>query len=62
MAIVEKKVILTLENGETPSVERVENAIKEAGLDPVRWAIVDVVKNDYIILANGVETKVQGKF
>lgn len=55
MAIVEKKVILNTKNAEIPSVERIENAIKEAGLDPVRWAIVDVVENDYIILANGVE-------
>ncbi len=58
MAIVEKKVILTLKDGEIPSVERVENAIIQAGLEPVRWAIVDVVENDYVILANGVKTKV----
>jgi len=55
MAIIEKKVILKTKKAEIPSVERIENAIKEAGLDPVRWAIVDVVENDYIILANGVE-------
>lgn len=55
MAIIEKRIVLNTQNNEIPSVLRIENAIKEAGLEPVRWAIVDVVKNDYIILANGVE-------
>ena len=58
MAIIEKKVIVSSENAEIPNVERIENAIKEAGLDPVRWAIVDVIKNDYIILANGTEIQI----
>ncbi len=58
MAIIEKKVIVSSENAEIPNVERIENAIKEAGLEPVRWAIVDVVKNDYIILANGTEIQI----
>lgn len=56
MAIIEKKVILTLENGKKPTVERVENAIRQSELDPVRWAIVDIVENNYIILANGTES------
>ena len=58
MAIIEKKVIVSSENAEIPNVERIENAIKEAGLEPVRWAIVDVVKYDYIILANGTEIQI----
>ncbi|MCX4275793.1 MAG: hypothetical protein OSJ27_08465 [Candidatus Gastranaerophilales bacterium] len=58
MAIIEKKVIVSSENAEIPNVERIENAIKEAGLEPVRWAIVDVIKNDYIILANGTEIQI----
>ena len=58
MAIIEKKVIVSSENAEIPNVERIENAIKEAGLGPVRWAIVDVIKNDYIILANGTEIQI----
>lgn len=58
MAIIEKKVIVSSENAEIPNVERIENAIKEAGLESVRWAIVDVIKNDYIILANGTEIQI----
>lgn len=55
MTIVEKRIVLNTKDNEIPSVLRIENAISKAGLEPVRWAIVDVVENDYIILANGVE-------
>lgn len=55
MAIIEKKIVINLKEGEIINTQHIENAIKESGLEPVRWAIVDVVKNDYIILANGTE-------
>lgn len=55
MTIIEKRIVLNTKDNEISSVLRIENAISEAGLEPVRWAIVDVVENDYIILANGVE-------
>ena len=58
----EKKVIVKLKKGETPDVEHIESAIKEAGLEPVRWAIVDVVENDCVILANGTEIQVRPQF
>ncbi len=55
MAIVEKKIFVNLENGTLPDVERIENAIIQQGLDPVRWAIVDITENEMVILANGIE-------
>lgn len=55
MAIIEKKINLKLKNSTLPKINTIENAIKEAGLEPVRWAIVDINKNEYTILANGVQ-------
>lgn len=55
MSIIEKRIKITLENGTLPDIERIENTIKQAGLEPVRWAIVDITKTECIILANGVQ-------
>ena len=57
MAIIEKKIKINLKYGALPDVEHIENAIKEAGLEPVRWAIVDIKKNECTILTNGIETR-----
>lgn len=51
MTIIEKKINLNLKNGTLPEIDTIENAIKEAGLEPVRWAIVDINKNECTILA-----------
>jgi len=55
MAIIEKKLELTFENGALPESDAVENAIKQAGLEPVRWAIVDIKGNKFTILVNGIQ-------
>ncbi len=55
MAIVEKRIKIKLKNGSLPETDVIENAIMKAGLEPVRWAIVDIDKNEYTILANGVQ-------
>lgn len=54
MSIIEKRIKIKLENGCLPDVNAIENAIIKAGLEPVRWAIVDMDKNECTILANGV--------
>ena len=36
MTIIEKKINLNLKNGTLPEIDTIENAIKEAGLEPVR--------------------------
>lgn len=55
MAIIEKNIKLNLKSGSLPETNVIENAIKEEGLEPVRWAIVDINKNECTILANGVQ-------
>lgn len=57
MAIVEKRIKINLENGSLPDVKQIENSIIEAGLEPVRWAIMDIKKNECTILANGVKNQ-----
>lgn len=54
MSIIEKRIKIKLENGCLPDVNAIENAIIKAGLEPVRWAIMDMDKNECTILANGV--------
>lgn len=55
MAIIEKKIKIPLKKSSLPEVSVIENAIMQAGLEPVRWAIVDIDENEYTILANGVQ-------
>ena len=55
MSIIEKRIKITLENGALPDIQRIENVIMQAGLEPVRWAIVDITKTECTILANGVQ-------
>lgn len=55
MAIVEKKIIIESKNGALPDVEHIENAIRQAGLEPVRWGVVEFSDGKFTILANGVE-------
>ncbi len=57
MAIIEKRIKIKFENGILPEVKHIENAIIKAGLEPVRWAIVDIKENECIILANGVQNQ-----
>lgn len=54
MSIIEKKIKIKLENGCLPDVNTIETAITRSGIKPVRWAIVDMDKNECTILANGV--------
>lgn len=54
MSIIEKRINIKLENGTLPDIDMIENAIIKSGLEPVRWAIVDINENECIILANGV--------
>ncbi len=55
MAIIEKSIKIILKNGSESIIQQIENGIMQAGLVPVRWAIVDVRKNEVTILANGVQ-------
>lgn len=55
MAIIEKKIKIPLKKGSLPEINVIENAIIKAGLEPVRWAIVDINENEYTILANGIQ-------
>ncbi len=55
MAIIEKRIRIKVKNGSLPEINIIENAILQAGLEPVRWAIVDINENEYIILANGIQ-------
>lgn len=55
MAIIEKRINITLKNGVLPNIEHIENVIMQAGINPVRWAIVDATERECIILANGIK-------
>ncbi len=55
MSIVEKNIKLNPKNGQESLIQQIEGAINKAGLEPVRWAIVAVQKNELTILANGVQ-------
>lgn len=55
MAIIEKRIIINTKNRAPVGIGQIEEAIRQAGLEPVRWAIVDVKENELVILANGTE-------
>lgn len=38
-----------------PSVDFIENEIKQRGIDPVRWAIIDVKENMLTLSVAGIE-------
>ena len=44
------KTIKIISDKMPPSVEFIENEIKKAGLEPIRWAIVDI-KNKELTLS-----------
>lgn len=54
MNIVEKRIKINLKNPAAPDVEQIENAITRSGLEPIRWAIVEMTKTEAVILANGI--------
>lgn len=55
MAIIEKKITIKLENPVNLDVKEIEERIKQAGVEPCRWAIVEMSSSDLTILANGTE-------
>lgn len=57
MAIIEKNIKIKTKGGVLPDCDAIENAIIEAELEPVRWAIVDINKNELTILANGISLR-----
>lgn len=57
MAIIEKTIEIEIKDNKPPRVEDIERQIEKEGLDVVRWAIVNVKDNKYVIAANGIVKK-----
>lgn len=41
--------IFTLEKAENITVDFIENFIKGAGFEPLRWAIVEIKENKFVV-------------